>query len=249
MDDPQYDEARVPQYAELSKQCLSAEALKAKVIKERKAEEKVLFAMRQKKIAELAAQEAAYQAQLRKIDLDRMRVAVEEKKQQDIDQEKDVVERTHKDVATMRANEMAFAARQKVIETNEMEFYLMEQSRRRQVASEGGEFELKKKAEREAKAASIQESIKQRMEASEKAQRTFTKRSKAELAAETRKGHEIAAKKDATRTKEGAAGRMANISYMNTHADRLHWEPPPSPVHLSQYAKELRERSDSPTGK
>ena len=60
------------------------------------------------------------------------------------------------------------------------------------------------------------------------------------MTAETKKQHETENKKQDQKDKDGQAGRKANIDYAN-NITRLHWTPPPSPIHITQYAKELRD--------
>jgi len=249
LDDPQYDADRTPQYGELSTTCLSTAAAKEAVAKERRKEEAAIWAARQKASQEVAAAETARLKGLRKIELERVKGRVEEAKQADKDKERFVIDKTVKEQTSMKEEMSRFDSRELVIKTNEKEYYNMEMERRAGAGNEALEYANKKKADREEEAARIQKEIRLKTEAHEKAAKGFAKRSKAELALETKKQHETELKKQQQRDKEGAAGRTSNIHYANTHADRLHWEPPPSPVHIAAYAKQIRERGESPTGK
>lgn len=228
---------------------MSTAAAKEAVAKERRKEEAAIWAARQKASQEVAAAETARLKGLRKIELERVKGRVEEAKQADKDKERFVIDKTVKEQTSMKEEMSRFDSRELVIKTNEKEYYNMEMERRAGAGNEALEYANKKKADREEEAARIQKEIRLKTEAHEKAAKGFAKRSKAELALETKKQHETELKKQQQRDKEGAAGRTSNIHYANTHADRLHWEPPPSPVHIAAYAKQIRERGESPTGK
>lgn len=249
LDDPQYDEERLPQYVELSKQCLDSTATKAAEQKARRKLENEQWALQQKAKAAREAAEKAHQKKLRKAELERISARVQDSKRADTQREKDIVEKCRKEMAAMRATQSEWETREQAARQNEKEYYIMEITRSKQADAETGELAMKKKAEREASAAVIQKQIRAKIEAQEKAAKALAKRSKAELATESKKQADTEAKKLLERQKEGTSGRAANIHYAKTHADRLHWEPPPGPFQIAQYAKEIRERTESPTGK
>ena len=176
--------------------------------------------------------------ELKKQDELRAQRAADEKRR-----ELEIIEQTNKDMAAVRAKEEETMGATSVKSKQQAEFHGIELNRWHQESLEVDAYDDRKKVEREAEAMSRQEQMHAKAEAAAKAERAAAKRAKAEMAAETKRQAELQAKKAAERDKEGKAARDANIHYAKTHADRLHWEPPPSPVHMAQYAKDLREKA------
>eukprot|EP00322_Chrysochromulina_rotalis_P007533 CAMPEP_0115855664 /NCGR_PEP_ID=MMETSP0287-20121206/14658_1 /TAXON_ID=412157 /ORGANISM="Chrysochromulina rotalis, Strain UIO044" /LENGTH=275 /DNA_ID=CAMNT_0003309823 /DNA_START=61 /DNA_END=888 /DNA_ORIENTATION=- len=250
LDNPQGDTDRVPQYVELSKQCLDKAAAKDADAKAKRQIEEQMFSQRKQSMAEAAAKEAAYQKMIRKQELDKMKMRVDASKEADRSREKDIVVLAKKELEEVRQKQAVMEAREKVSNKTQKEFYKMEIERMGQFGSTAREVEEKKQRDRAAAAAVIQKEMAERRAAREKAEKTFQKRSKAELMAEAKRQTDAELKKSMERRKEAAAQRMANIKYAETHSDRLHWEPPPSPIHIPTLAKKIREKAESaPTGK
>lgn len=233
----------------MSKQALEAAALRAEQDKARRKQQKAEFAIRQKQLADAAAADKSRSSDLRKEELIVIDQRVALKKKADIEKEKDIVTQTRKDVAEKRAEVEAWEAKEAILKQQQREFYTMEEERWKKGGTEAMQKDEKKKAESEAEAAALQATMKAAKEAKDKAAKLFAKKSKAEMALETKKQAEAAAKKTAEREKAASQQRNANIEYARTHSDRLHWEPPPSPIHIATLAKEIRNRTESPTGK
>lgn len=245
---PQYDDERVPQYGELSTTCLTKTLQAAAEEKARRAEEKAKFDARQEALKSVAKADVEYLKGLRKIDLEGVSHRVEEKKQQDKQKEHDTIMKTVKEQDLARLKAATFNEREQRRKNNELDYYGREMTRFAKDHQERDAIEAKHKADREAKAMETLKQIRAKEEAQQKAAKAFAKKSKLQLAQETKKQHVHEEKKQAKRDKEGSQGRIGNVNYMKTHSDRLHWEPPPSPVHIAQYAKEIRERAEGPTG-
>ena len=244
LDDPQYDAERrdspMSGYAELSKYELTKSAAAAKVVADKKAKEAALFYERQKALKEERKQEAAYKASIRVEELQKMDKAKLAVKEAIISREKEIIETTKKERLIMEARVAERqlkldAARIHAAEESELDHGRWNKEEEVKAAAE--ETERLKRLE---EAQRINADLMKRVADQEKAEKDRDKRAKAELAIETKKAKEAVAKKQAAREKEGKAQRQANMDYLNKQ-DRLHWTPPPSPVHIPALAKAIRE--------
>ena len=247
LDDPQYDVERIPQFKELSRQVLGKTDELVMKTKTKRKEDEDSFMARQAARINHQEFEKKRLANLRAIELKKIAELKKAREKDQTQQEHNVIEKTNKDMAVLRLKDEEQTQLANIKVSQQVEFSGMELNRWHEESNEMESYEARKKAERESSALSIQEEMRLKREAAAKADRAAAKRAKAAMALETKKQSELEAKKATQREKEGKAARDANLTYAKMHADRLRWEPPPSPVHITQYAKELREKAGHTT--
>ena len=134
---------------------------------------------------------------LRKIDLEGVSHRVEEKKQQDKQKEHDTIMKTVKEQDLARLKAATFNEREQRRKNNELDYYGREMTRFAKDHQERDAIEAKHKADREAKAMETLKQIRAKEEAQQKAAKAFAKKSKLQLAQETKKQHVHEEKKQA----------------------------------------------------
>lgn len=240
LDDPQYDTDRLPEFATLSTMCLSKVDVAEQVKKEKRLADEKKWKARQKGVAEEKKQDKAYLKTLRDIELERVQKRVVAKATAYAEYEKEVFEKTNKDVAARMAKEAQEEAWAKMGEDHKQEFAGNDQNRWTLESQQNDEWQERKRTEQETASNDMRVAEAAKAEAQLKAEKALARRIKGEMTAETKKQHETENKKQDQKDKDGQAGRKANIDYAN-NITRLHWTPPPSPIHITQYAKELRD--------
>ena len=93
-------------------------------------------------------------------------------------------------------------------------------------AAQEQNLEDRKKAIRNAAAQQTRAVERRSMESAVKAEQEFRRRGEEHLAVQQQRRAERLSRRSMMRRASAEAGREANIHYLNTHGDRLHWNPP-----------------------
>ena len=137
------------------------------------------------------------------------------------------------------------------VDLNEIEHWQsiarMRQAAQRQNMSERAEFrryeqerereaEERRRAAREEIVQQVQASMQHSRERAAAAERESRRRATTELVVQQRRQTERARMRARIRRNEAERGRERNIHYLNTHGDRLHWNPPVCPARSQLWA-------------
>ena len=214
------------QNAELRSYCLSRAEEKKQWQAHMKAEEKAQWEIRQQARLEAEAQERELQRLKRgeiveKIDSARRDRRVEA----ELLDYKALKNRHNLEAMFMRGEEhrrtqSPVSARMKKAQ------YQADMERRRREADEECAVEVRKRGVREAEAVVRGAEMHISHERAAKAELEASRRAKVEMSATARRQAERQRMRAKMRSKEADAGWEANLHYLNTHGDKLHWEAP-----------------------
>jgi hypothetical protein len=100
------------------------------------------------------------------------------------------------------------------------------QSWRREVDAEESTRQERMRAEREVAAIAMRAHVRDETEYATQVEQEARRRARVEIETNARRKAERERRRARMRAKEAERGRDANIHYLNTHGDRLHWNPP-----------------------